>query len=215
MCGNYFRNYRHYSCTWRHNHHPNLEKRICYARSVRADAIEEDIWENILKVFSDRETLEAHLKTAQQQELEALDPKLEELNTVEAMIANTEQEAAEIGQALKRAEGVVAKTLDRDMKEVNARYEVLCQRKETLLEQVSERHLTDSAIQGILQFAEDVFTGKENASFETKRRNLEMLDVRIVVDSGRYVMESIAGKWDGEIRKLKRNSKVGNVDDLG
>jgi len=214
MSGDYFSNYRHYSCTWRHNHHPNLEKRICKARTVRADAIEEDIWEDILKVFSDRETLEAQLKTAQQQELEALDPKLEELNTVEAMIVDTEQEAVEIGQALKRASGLVAEKLDQNMKEVNTRYEALCKRRDTLQEQVSVMRLTDSAIQGVLQFAEDVFTGIENASFETKRRNLEMLDVQVVVDSGRYVMESIAGKWDSEIRKIKRKSNVGIANDL-
>jgi len=214
MSGEYFSNHRYYSCTWRNNHHTNLEKRPCKARSVRADAIEVDIWDSILSIFSDRERLETQLKVAQQQELEALDPKLEELNAVEALITDTEQEAVEIGQAIKRAKGLVAKTLDQNMKEVNTRYEALCKRRDTLQSEVSVIRLTDSAIREFMKFAEDVFTGIENADFETKRRVLEMLDISVVVNSGRYKMEGIAGKWNGEIRKIKRNSKVGTANDL-
>jgi len=151
---------------------------------------------------------------AQQQELEALDPKLEELNTVEAMIADTELEAVEIGQAMKRASGLVARTLDQNMKEVNTRYEALCERRDTLQSEVSVVRLTDSAIQEVMEFAEDVFTGIENADFETKRRILEMLDMSVVANSGRYKMESIAGKGYAEIRKIRRNSKVGTANDL-
>ena len=76
----------------------------------------------------------------------------------------------------------------------------------------SVMRLTDSAIQKIMEFAEDVFIGIENADFGTKRRILEMLDTRVVVDSGRYEMESIAGRWDGEIRKIKRNLQEGIAD---
>ena len=80
--------------------------------------------------------------------------------------------------------------------------------------EASVMRLTDSAIQEIMEFAEDVFIGIENADFETKRGILEMLDISVVVNSGRYKMESIAGKWDGDIRKIKRNSKVGIANDL-
>jgi hypothetical protein len=50
--------------------------------------------------------------------LEAISPKLEELTAVEAMLADTEQEAVEIGQAMKRASGLVARTLEQNMNEV-------------------------------------------------------------------------------------------------
>jgi hypothetical protein len=99
------------------------------------------------------------------------------------------------------------------MNEVNTRYEAMCKRRDVLQDEVSVTRLTDSAIQEILVFAKDVFVGIENADFNTKRRNLEMLDVKIVVDSGQYRIESITGKWEGEIQKIKRNSKVGSVND--
>jgi site-specific DNA recombinase len=112
LTGVYFSNHRYYSCTWRNNHHTKLEKRICKARSVRVEAIESDVWDIILKIFADQESLETHLRIAQREELEAINPKLEELNAVEAMIVDTEQEAVEIGQAMKRASGLVARTLE-------------------------------------------------------------------------------------------------------
>jgi site-specific DNA recombinase len=56
LSGEYFSNHRYYSCTWRNNHHTNLEERKCKARSVRAEAIEADVWDSIVKIFADRET---------------------------------------------------------------------------------------------------------------------------------------------------------------
>jgi site-specific DNA recombinase len=214
MSGEYFSNHRYYSCTWRNNHHTGLEKKLCNARSVRADAIESIIWDDILSIFADRESLETHLKIAQQEELEALDPKLEELDAVEAMIANTEQEAVEIGQAMKHASGLVGRTLNQNMNEVNARYEALCERRDRLQDEVSVMRLTDSAIQKVMEFAEDAFMGIENANFESKRHTLEVLNVSIVVNGSKYKMESLAGEWKGEIRKTTCNSGEEITDDL-
>ncbi len=85
MSGEYFSDHHYYTCIWRNNHHSHLEERACRARSVCADAIEVDVWESILDLFGDLENLEEQLRIAQQEELAALDPKLEELNAVEAL----------------------------------------------------------------------------------------------------------------------------------
>ena len=66
----------YYTCTWRNNHHSHLEERTCEGRSVRADAIEVDVWESVVSLFSNLDTLEKHLRIAQQEELAALNPKL-------------------------------------------------------------------------------------------------------------------------------------------
>ena len=52
MSGEYFSNHQYYTCTWRNNHHTHLEERTCKARSVRADAIEVDVWESIVILFA-------------------------------------------------------------------------------------------------------------------------------------------------------------------
>jgi hypothetical protein len=78
-------------------------------------------WEAIESLFGDLEKLENQLRIAQQQEFAALDPKMEELRAVEAMIAQAEADAIEIGRALREASGLVAKSLKQNMDEVNLR----------------------------------------------------------------------------------------------
>ena len=214
MSGEFFSNHRNYNCTWRNNHHPHLEERTCKGRSIRADAIEGDVWESVTSLFSNLDTLEKHLRIAQQEELAALNPKAEELDAVEAMIVQTESDAFEIGQALRRASGLVAKSLEQNMNEVNMRYDALCQRRVTLQTGLSVTRLTDSAIQDMIEFAQDVFVGIENADFQTKRRNLELLKIRIEINQGCFTINSLAGKISGEIRKLPIASRSGVVMDL-
>ena len=213
MSGEYFSNHQYYSCTWRNNHHSLLEERTCWARSVRADAIEADVWDSIIDLFSNLEKLEKQLRIAQQEELAALNPKREELNAVEAMIVQTEADAVEIGQALKRATGLVAKSLEQNMAEVNQRYDALCKRQESLKMELSVTQLTDDTIQGVIEFVQDVFVGKENADFHVKRRNLEILKVQVVVDKGRFTICSFAGEINGEIRKLPKAARRGGFGD--
>jgi len=128
----------------------------------------------------------------------------------EAMIIQTEADALEIGQALKRATGLVAKNLEQNMNEVNQRYDALCKRRDTLQAELSVTRLTDNAIQELVEFAQDVFVGIENADFLTKRRNLEMLKVRVEVDNGKFRIDSLAGQIFGEIRKLPKANRWGS-----
>lgn len=209
MSGEFFSDHRYYTCTWRNNHHTHLEERTCWARSVRADAIDQDVWESIQELFGDLEKLETHLRIAQQEELAALNPKLEEFDAVESMILQAEADALEIGQALRRATGLVAKSLEQNMSEVNQRYDALCQRRDILHAELNVTHLTDSAIEELVEFAQDVFVGIENADFQTKRRNLEMLKVRVEVDNGRFRIDSLAGQIFGEIRELPKSPRGG------
>lgn len=214
MSGDFFSNHRYYNCTWRNNHHPHLEERTCKGRAIRAEAIEGDVWESVTSLFANLDTLEKHLRIAQQEELAALNPKAEELDAVEAMIVQTESDAFEIGQALRRASGLVAKSLEQNMNEVNMRYDALCQRRVTLQTGLSVTCLTDSAIQDLIEFSQDVFVGIENADFKTKRRNLELLKIRIEINQGCFTINSLAGKISGEVRKLPIASRSGVVMDL-
>jgi len=209
MSGEFFSNHQYYTCSWRNNHHTHLEERTCRARSVRADAVEVDAWECIENLFGDLDNLEKQLRIAQQQELTTLDPKVEELSAVVAMIVQAEADAVEIGQALRLADGLVAKSLKRDQDEVNSRYEALCKRRDNLQSELAVRRLTDNAIQEFVEFAQDVFVGIQNADFQTKRRNLEMLKVHVQITNGKFKIECLAGEFTGEIRKLPIVRKPG------
>jgi site-specific DNA recombinase len=204
MSGEFFSNHQYYTCTWRNNHHTHLEERNCNARSVRADAIEEDVWEGIVSLFANLDTLETHLRIARQEELAALTPKIEELNAVEAMIIQAEAEVLEIGKAIRHASGLVAKSLEQNMNEVNSRYDAFCQRREVLKSELSVTRLTDNAIQELVVFAQDVFAGIKNTDFQTKRRNLEILKVKVKIDKERFTINSLAGQITGKIRTLPK-----------
>ena len=140
--------------------------------------------------------------------MSAFDPKQEELNAVIAMIEDTEKEAVEVGRALRYASGIVARKLKQNIEEIDRRYEALVERKEELEDDLSTTKLTDEAVDDLLQFAEDAFLGIENADFETKRRTLEMLQVVVTIKDKRFYVNSIAGTWEGEIRKLPRSRGV-------
>lgn len=208
MCGRPIGKHLYYVCSQPDNHFRNIDE-ICNARSVRADILDIDIWVSVLGVFQDTDWLNIALKDAQEAELRELEPKQDELMTVNAMIADAEREAVEIGLALRQASGVVGKMLKNDANNVNKRYDALCSRRDKLQMELSEQKLTDNAIERIIQYAEDVRVGMENADYETARLNLEMLKVRIIIEDGRFYVTCLAGKWDGDISASVRGG--GNV----
>jgi len=210
MGGGHWGKYRrgYYTCNWRNYHHSKLEERPCNMPYVRMEAIEADVWESIIGLFSDTTRFEKLLRIAQQAELSALDPKQEEYTAVQNMLIDTERAAAEIGQALRRASGIVAKSLENDMHEINRRYEAICKRLDVLQRELNATHLTDDTIHAALDFAEDMRKGIENADFETRRRIIELLQIKVVIKDGQFYVSGLVGMWEGEIRKLEKVKRI-------
>lgn len=214
MVGEYFSNFRYYKCSWRNHHHLGVEE-ACPARAVRADILEVDVWASVLKIFQDTEWLGDALKEAQSAELQAFEPKQEELKSVIAMIDDAEREAEDIGQALKASKGIVKKTLEHDQERVNARYDALCSRRDALMAGLEEQRLTDEAIGRIVQYAQDVRAGMENADHQTARHILEVLQVTVTIQDRRFYVQSLAGEWDGDISKtIHKGGEVAFVNAL-
>ena len=108
----------------------------------------------------------------------------------------------------------------------------ICNKPELQITELSMMHLSnacvflhgmdaksDDAVQDLLKFADDVFLGIENADFDTKRRTMAMLKIDVVVKDKRFYVESVAGQWEGSIRKLPRSrgiskAKEGDDSDL-
>ena len=65
-----------------------------------------------------------------------------------------------------------------------------------------------------MNFLRMFFVGIENADFQTKRRNLELLKIRIEITQGCFTINSLAGKISGEVRKLPIATRSGIVPDL-
>jgi site-specific DNA recombinase len=205
MCGHVNnRNRVYYRCSHWRNRHAGIEKRECYARAVRADAIEPDVWESLVMIFSDLKQLEDRLLKAQAEELEAMAPKRSDLEAVNAMIAETERDASEIARELVRQSGAVKRALELEAETVNSRHEKLITRQGQLQVEISQQQITDTAIRDTVSFAADMRQGLDHATFSVKRRLLETLDLQVTVSEGQFWVESSIGKWSGEIRTLPK-----------
>lgn len=201
--------YRRYLCGAKAVRHVGLEKRTCWALGVRADAIEADVWDSLVGVFRDRMRIEELLRQAQREELESLAPKRGEMDTVTTLLAECEQQSADIACAIVKATGVVGHALEQEAHTVNLRYEALSGRRDELAAALTQAQITIEAIQDTVHFAEEMRSGRENPDFATMRRLLESLRVTVTVKAGRFYVESLVENWEGAIRKLPRRGKGG------
>jgi len=204
--GTFLRGVLYYRDSWEKTHHQGLEGG-CVNKSIRAGAIEADIWDEIRELFSDLDRLWADLKAAQQNEDDQLKPLRDKLQITDDLIRHEEHEAAKIAAALPDTEkGSTARKLliERD-RDISARLADLAKQREKIIAELGARKLTDDAIETIMQFARNAREGIENATFEDKRRLLEILDVQVTVTPGKYHLKCVIGEKDGEISQIGRD----------
>lgn len=190
-CPNYT---RHYACNWLFSHHTGVEKRTCFEKNMLADAIEADIWREIEELFSDRDRLWNQLKAAQQEELDSPESKREELQAIQANIAQSERNAATLGQTLQALvetikadpNGVVIQDLRKKVEETNGLYRHQVERRNKLLAELDARVLTDERVTEIMEYARDARGGIQNADFGATRRMLEWLRVEVTIKEANY-----------------------------
>ncbi len=195
-------------------------KADCHEPSVSANVMEAQVWEELKNLFQDLKRLKRELAIAQQNEIDAQEPKRDELEAVEANLAHTEKQAAELARALRKTDPdeIVGKNLQQDVHRTNALHKEQLQRRDELTAELSARTLTDDAIGDILQYARDVREGIESADFGDMRINLERLRVEVEVKNGHYTARCVLGKWEGEV--MRRSEIIANrnrrrVTDVG
>ena len=198
--------HQYYGCTYGSVRVAKFEGRCANRLKIRADAIEVDVWDEIRELFRDLDRLWVELKRAQQNEIDAVLPIRERLQITDDFITQAEHNAAKIARALEDAErgGAVYKALKRDEIEVNASLDALAKQREKHLQELGACKLTNQNIEMIMDFARKVRKGIDKATFNTKRRYLEVLDVRVTITPGKYHLKCIVGEKDGEISQIKR-----------
>lgn len=209
-CGNYFSNHTYYSCSSRQNHFGSVETRDCRRGSVRADALEADVWDEIRELFSDLEGLLEKLKFAQQTEEGKQKPIREQMQITDDLIKQAELELDEIARAMRAARG--ERMIERfavQQDEVNARLDDLFKQREKHAHELATRRIADDRSETMATAAERVRRGIERAEFEGKRRILETLGVSVIAEPGKYHIDCVVGSTDGELRSLKANGGTG------
>ena len=199
---------RYYSDIYYKARHVHLEGR-CRNKTIRADAIEADIWDEIKELFKDLKKLWSDLKAAQQNADDQLKPFRDKLQITDDFIKQTQDEVARIARALENADkdGDVYKSVKKDEKEVNARMVDLKAQREKYIKELAKGGVSDKRIETIMGFARKVQRGikKAEKSFQAKRRMLEALGVLVTVTPGKYHLQTIVGTKDGEISRMGRD----------
>jgi len=140
------------------------------------------VWEYVLGAITDPVKFNDALRLAQEQARDELAPKRERQETVIAMIADCETDAAKLAGALKQAAGgVVGRHLQADIDTTERRYAALCKERDELETALTANTLTDKNIAAALEFRQNVIEGMRDPTFEDKRRILEFLRVKVTI----------------------------------
>ncbi len=206
LSGNFKCHQRYYFCN--ESRTRGVESK-CRAHTVRADAIEADVWSEIEELFSDLDRLWCDLEAAQQEELDLQEPTRSELEAIEASIQQTERKASGLARTLVSLldtdpDGVVTKSMQVDVDQTNALHREQVKRCAELQAKLSTRRLADEAIAEIMHYARDVQQGIQNADDDAKRRMLEALGVKVKVKDGHYKITCVLGETEGKVRKIPR-----------
>jgi len=190
----------YYRCSSYYNYHASLAPRECSEKSIRGEFPEAKAWKHVLDVInSDAERFEQALREAQAAEAEAKRPKQERLETVKRLIVDCEARADELAEAIKRVRGLVEKSLQRDIDEIDREYNALRKERDDLEAELTAESLTDDDIAAALEFREDVKAGMDNPTFEDKRWALEVLRVSVTVKNGKVTVSCLIPKGYGRV----------------
>ncbi len=178
---------RFYRCSRQLNRFAGVEEIGCKEKRSESDPLEQYAWDYIKKVMTSSQDFEGALREAQRAEEQSLEPKREQLTTLVAQIAETEKEAAEIAQALKKASrgGVVEKNLMADMERIEKLYAAQVNRRDELQAGLDIKRYSDENIAAALQFRENVIWGLQDPTPENIRHAFEILNTSVTVKDGK------------------------------
>lgn len=176
------RGYFWYTCGLRIIRFRGIDPNQCREKSVRGDWLEYYVWDYLCSVILNVGNFEEELHKAQKAELETSAPKQEELDTLEGLINDSNDKAKRLASAWASApEGIVKDSLYADIQQFERLYQKQVKRRDELKATLSKRQYTDEAIARAHQFRQDLLLGMDNATFEDKRRTLELLKVIVKV----------------------------------
>jgi site-specific DNA recombinase len=159
--------------------------RGCKTKAIRANIVEAKVIGWIRRLIENPEKLEANLREAQRRQLEAIEPKREQVENINALITTAEKELVENLSLMHGLEENSRryKKLKLDGDEIEARIDELEARKTALEAQIAEQVIADEDIRDIVMYSRDAAVGLDNPTFEQKRRWIEILQVQVELTS--------------------------------
>ena len=184
------REYLKYRCASWQRHNKNVEA-VC--KNVRLDApwVEEEVWRGIVALITDEATWEQGIQQAVEHMEAIRKPTEERLNTVDRLIARNVEEADELVQALSHARPgkPVYEQLDRRIDELESVYDDLVAEREGLLATLDKTISADDVQRARVVRDHAAIGIGADATWEEKRRTLEVLETRVTVFPERVVVQ--------------------------
>ena len=152
----------------------------CREPFVNAQKVAHITWGYILRLLTNADEFEQALRDAQALAAEQQRPKQKELEHVTSLLSDTEYEAEQVAETMKKVKGIVGKKLQAQAEEIDRRYQALQARKEKLEKELAQE-LSDRDIDDLMKFRQAVAVGLNRATAEEKRQWLELLQTKVTV----------------------------------
>ena len=200
-----------YVCTGRYDY--SLLK-PCSERMYKSKTIDAFVWDYVVALITSESQFEERLRKAQEEEIENQNPMENELDHVIALIGQTEQEADQIARVIGKTKGVVAARLEKQIEEIDRRFQALQERKSELENNINKHYLTDNKILDLLEFRKIVAEGLQNPTFEDRRHWLEILMVEALIKNGKLEITCRLPDDSYIVDLNASNSQNGNSDNV-
>ena len=183
-----------------------LTPRTCHEPSLKADGLEAFVWDYFVGILTDPQKLTELLRAARDSLASAKQPKLDEVQIVDDMIAEVQAEATDIARALVETKGktIVTNVLQSKATELDDRHNQLVGRREALVREMEQGQITDSDIASMVEFSRDVNLGLTRPTPELKRHWLELLQSRVTIEGGQIVIACVLGKGSGDPKNFEQ-----------
>lgn len=154
----------------------------CRERKVRAEKIERAVWDWITELLSDDSQLEEGLQEMLENS-SVINSNIEErITTVERLLQKTDAKIARLVAAFGEEENpTVANALKNEIANASQLKESLQKERETLTLKLSDTLFTQDMADEIRGFATKVRKRILNGNFQNKRRVLELLNVKVMI----------------------------------
>jgi site-specific DNA recombinase len=154
-------------------------------RAVRTYKIDEPVWDWLVWLLSDDENLKTGLRELVEKRKNELNPKLEKLESIEELISDTENKIHRLVSELSKYDDeVVLLAIRKKINTESTNRESLENEKTRLGSELSQLVISEEMEEQIMKLAAQVREKLPGASYEEKRRILDMLEVQIVLYYG-------------------------------
>ena len=168
----------------------NVVGRRCGMPSFRADQLEPAVWGWVADLLLHPDQLAEGLRARQAEAEEEAKALRDRLGLVEKSIADHDRQIEKLLDLYLSGDDFPKELLTQRKKELVKAREELEEERATLARALEAATVSDAAIEEVEAFCRQVREGLEHATFEDKRRIIELLDVRgqLAVEDGQKVV---------------------------